>query len=107
MNRPRLAALSLVQSLAAVAYVAGVGTLMFHANQVFGRMERSVVGPIAFLMLFCTSAAVMGLLLFGRPVYLYWEGRKREAIAMALMNVGFFAVITAGTLLFLASRPTP
>jgi hypothetical protein len=106
MNRSRLIALSLLQSLAAVAYVAGVGTLMFHANQVFGRVPRSAVGPIAFLMLFCTSAAVMGLLLFGLPIYLYWEGRKREGIAMALLNVGFFAVITAATLLFLASRPT-
>ncbi|HLC44534.1 MAG: hypothetical protein A2722_01455 [Candidatus Doudnabacteria bacterium RIFCSPHIGHO2_01_FULL_50_11] len=101
MNRSTIAAYSFFQALAAAIYVAAVGTLLFHSNEIFGQLQTPL-GPIAFLMLFSLSAAIMALLLAGRPIYLYLEGRKRESIQTALMNVGFFFLITFIFLLLVA-----
>jgi len=53
-------------------------------------------------MLFVLSATVVGSLVFGRPVYLYFEGKKKEAVALFLYTASFLALITFSVLLGLA-----
>lgn len=51
-------------------------------------------GPVLFLMLFCLSAALVGALLFGRPVYLALSGDKKAALWQAIANIGWLLAIT-------------
>lgn len=39
------------------------------------------------------SAAIMGLLIFAKPVMFYLDGNKKEGIHLALYTVGFLVVI--------------
>lgn len=82
---------SFVHSLIVVAYVTGIATLMFNAEKLFGNMN-SVLGPITILLLFCVSAAVVGLLVFGRPAYLFLNGMKREGVSFLFYTIGYLAV---------------
>lgn len=78
----------------AFLYVAAVAMFMTVAERTFGQHEPGILGPIGFLMLFVTSAAVMGLLIFGGPVMLYIDGKKKEAVRLVGWTVGALAVIT-------------
>lgn len=84
----------LLFSSLAVAYIAGITALMHGMERWVGGREDSVLAPIAFLMLFVVSAATMGMLVFGKPVMLYMDGKKREAVLMAVYTTGCLAVFT-------------
>ncbi|MCA9388937.1 hypothetical protein KC644_04265 [Candidatus Berkelbacteria bacterium] len=92
---------TLPQAIGVTAYVALVSLIMFHAEQLFGEPKDSFIGPIAFLLLFVTSAAVMGILIFGRPVMFYLDGKKKDAIYTLLATVAWLIIITSSTIISL------
>jgi len=63
--------------------------------------EDSVFAPIIMLSLFVLSAAVMGYLFLLYPLQLYFDGKRKEAVASFLQTVVAFAVLT---LIILAVR---
>lgn len=78
-----------LHSLGVVAYIIVVSCLMFNVERIFGGQEDTVLAPAAFLLLFTLSAAIVGLLVFGRPVMLYLDGKKKEALNFAGTTIGF------------------
>ncbi len=93
MNKSKLIKYSLINSLAVTVYVAIVGSLMYYGPQRF-IPTPTVLVPITFLLLFVLSAAVVGLLIFARPVLLYFTGQKKESISLVLYTIGCLAIIT-------------
>ncbi|MCL5774979.1 MAG: hypothetical protein M1333_02075 [Patescibacteria group bacterium] len=77
------------------AYVTLVAWGMTRAEHWFGGQNPGLWGPALFLMLFCLSAAIVGSLLFGRPLYLVLAGKKTEALWQAATNITWLFVITA------------
>ncbi|HTW96676.1 MAG TPA: hypothetical protein VMD74_03425, partial [Candidatus Methylomirabilis sp.] len=67
-------------------------------GKIFGEM-KDLLGPITFLLLFVLSAAITGSLALGRPILLFLENRKVEAIKMFLYTIGWLFIITALALL--------
>ncbi len=94
---------SLFLSALAVLYVAVVATIMRNAQQLFGGGKDSALAPIGILMLLVVSAATMGMLIFGKPVMLYIDGKKREAVAMAVCTIGSLAVFTVLVFVIIAA----
>lgn len=78
----------------ATIYVGLVSAFMAHAEKIFGGKEPGPLGPVVFLLLFVVSAAVMGLLIFGRPIMMYIDGKKREAVELLISTIAFLAAIT-------------
>jgi hypothetical protein len=89
--QPNWGTLAFLHSLGVVIYITFVAYLLQHANQWFGTMTN-IWGPIAFLLLFTLSAAIIGLLIFGRPVYMYLNGKKKEAFSFIFATLGFLFV---------------
>lgn len=88
----KIAKQSLKFSALAVLYVAIVATFMQNASKIFGPDEpKDIFAPVAFLLLLVVSAATMGMLVFGKPVMLYMDGNKREAVTMVIYNIGSLA----------------
>jgi hypothetical protein len=85
-----------------VLYVAAVATIMMNAPRIFGQSMSGVLAPIGFLMLFVVSAAVIGMLIFGKPVMLYVDGKKREAVALVVHVIGNLVAATVILLVVLA-----
>lgn len=84
---------ALLSALGVVVYVSGVAWLMTNGEKVFGKMS-TVFGPVAFLLLFVLSAAVVGALVLGQPVLLYFDGRKAEAVKMFGWIIGWLLLLT-------------
>jgi preprotein translocase subunit SecF len=84
---------SLLNALGTVVYVILVALIMTKASGLFGSMNN-LLQPIAFLMLFVLSAVITTSLIFGKPVLMYWNGEKAEAVKLFLYTVGWLAGAT-------------
>jgi len=65
-------------------------------------------GPIAMLLLLVLSAAVVGLLVFGRPAYLLIKGRTDEAVKTVIGIVAILfllMLIVMGVISMLPATP--
>jgi heme O synthase-like polyprenyltransferase len=98
--RKKLAFFSFFSALGEGIYILLVALVMRNANQWFGNTP-SISGIIAFLLLFVVSAAVSGALIFGKPVLLYLEGKKKEALELFGLTIGwlfiFFVILLLTT----------
>lgn len=84
---------SLINAVGVFVYVMLVVLVMTNGEKIFGQMEN-FWGPVAFLLLFVFSALVCGLLVFGRPIYLWFDNNKKEAVKMLLFTaVNLFVIL--------------
>ena len=79
--------------LGVVVYVTAVVWFMMHAEAWLGP-EDGVTAPILGLLLFVFSAAITGLLVFGRPALLALQGDRSAALRTLALTLG--VLIDAG-----------
>ncbi|MFA6171464.1 MAG: hypothetical protein WCW77_02925 [Patescibacteria group bacterium] len=103
MTNSKLALHSFLHSAGVLVYILLVSVIMRNAEKIFGKTD-TFFSPVAFLMLFVFSALVTGILVLGRPAYLFLHGQKDEAVKFLGFTVGwmFLLVIVAFGLLLLA-----
>lgn len=70
-----------LNALGTAVYILLVVSFIFSLQR-FSNTEDIILIPIAMLLLFVCSAAITGFLVFGKPVMLYLDGKKREAVVM-------------------------
>jgi len=63
-------------------YISFVALLMRNAERFLSNTPDNILAPITFLTLFVLSAAVSGALVLGKPILLYMEGKKKEALQL-------------------------
>ncbi len=102
MKPSKLALHSLLHALGVAVYSMLVASLMFNAESIFGKMNN-FFGPATILMLFVLSAAIVGLLIFGRPVYMYLEGQKKDAVLFVMYTVCWLTIFTVAALSIIAA----
>lgn len=97
---------ALKNSLLTALYVAGVGSFMYFGSQVKIGRANSFLVPVSLLLLFVCSASITGYLMFGKPIFLYIDGKKKEAITLVTHTLIYFSAITvvAITLLLAFTR---
>ncbi len=81
MKNKKIIQYSLIHAVLAVIYVFLVALFMQNGDKIFGKIG-DFVGVAAFLLLFVISATVAGTLVLGKPVMLYIDGDKKEAVKM-------------------------
>jgi len=81
MSCKKITIQALLQASLATLYILLVATFFYYANDVFGQ-EDTFVTPVAFLLLFVLSAAIMGALVLGRPILMYLDNQKKESIKL-------------------------
>lgn len=101
MSNSKLTLQGFLFSLGVVAYVFLVVLVMKNGDTLFGA-TNNLLGPMAILLLFTVSAAITGSLVFGRPIYLFLNGLKKEAVTLALYTIGFLFLETILVLFGLA-----
>jgi hypothetical protein len=82
---------SFLNALGTIAYVSVIATLMQNGEKIFGKMDNTT-GPIAFLTMFVLSTAVTGSLVLGKPILLYLNNQKTEAIKMFIFTLCWLAL---------------
>jgi hypothetical protein len=91
----------LAYALGEAAYIALIASFMQYANQFFGP-ELKILGTVAFLMLFVLSAAISGALILGKPILLYLDNNKKEAVQLFGITLGWifiFLIVLLGILI--------
>ena len=103
MEKKKIIFYGFLHAACAVFYVGLVALVMSRAEKLFDGAPKAL-GTMAFLLLFVVSAALMGLIIFGRPILWYLGGQKREALSLVYYTLIFLIVITA--LIFFAFAVT-
>jgi len=98
MSTNKLPLWSLAHALGVAVYVTLVALVMQNGAKIFGQMNN-LLGPVTILMLFVVSATVTGALVLGKPVLLYLDGQKSEAVKMFGYTVGWLVVLVLASLL--------
>jgi hypothetical protein len=93
MEKIKLLKLGLRNSLATAIYVVIVAMIMYNAQKIFGTM-KSIIGPVAFLLLFVTSAAITGFLVLGQPIMLYVDNQRRDGVQLFIYTIAWLLVFT-------------
>jgi|SRR3989338_4227916 len=94
MPKEKIVKYSFVHSVGVLAYIFLVAILMQNGDKLFGK-NNNVATVMAFLMLFVFSATVVGGLVLAKPVMLYLDGQKKEAVKMLLCTVGWLLILMA------------
>lgn len=81
---------SLLNALGTIAYVSILVTAVLNGERVFGTVNTSIA-PVMFLTTFVLSAAITGGLVLGKPVMLFLENKKSEAIKLFIYTLCWLA----------------
>jgi hypothetical protein len=85
---------ALVNSLLTAAYISCVATFMFYTPQIFANSpQKSPLIPIMLLLLLVFSAGLTGMLVFGKPVMWFLDGKKKEAVSLVFSTLGMLLVL--------------
>ena len=87
MEKSKLILRSFYDSLGAAAYITLVAVLMSNIQKIFGNKPDTFLAPVAMLLLFVLSAAVVGGLILGKPILLYLDGEKKAGIKLFLYSL--------------------
>jgi len=88
------------QALGVAVYCSLVGIFPWKGEEIFGSGPSYFI-PVAFLLLFSTSALVCALLVFYKPYKLFFDGKKKQAIDLVLYT-SIWLVVFFFTFLLLA-----
>ncbi len=91
---------SLVHAFLATAYIFCVAVFVFCADKIIKIDNVPFFGPVIVLLLLVLSAAIMGILIFGKPVLLYLDNQKKDALTLLFSTVGWLAAILFIVILF-------
>ena len=91
---------ALLNAVGVVAYVMLIGWVMATMGRIAAPMEE-FWGPVAFLLLFVLSATIVGALVLGRPILLYLDGEKKEALRTFFYTLGFLLLAAVIIIVYL------
>lgn len=93
MKQPKLIFTGFLDALGVAVYVVVISLILGQGEKIFGMMDN-FLGPVALLLLLVLSAAITGALTLGRPILLYLQGLKAEAIKLFLYTLGWLFLMT-------------
>lgn len=64
-------------------------------------MDNKFLDPVLFLLLFVLSAAIVGMLVIGRPTMMYLNGEKKEGVVLFSYTIGWMIIGLAVIILIL------
>lgn len=86
-------------------YISLVALLLFTVGKYFGdKPDPAIIAPIAFLLLFVISASISGALILGKPVMLYLDGKKKDALQLFSFTLAWLAVFLIVAFIIVATR---
>ena len=89
-KKPSLNFISFLSATGVFIYVTAVSWLLSNAEHFFGNVpEPNFLIPVFMLLLFVVSATVTGSLVLGKPLLMYLDGQKKEAVKLLFLTLGW------------------
>ncbi len=92
---------AIIDSIGTAAYIILIASFIYFLKSSFSDQKDTIITTVSALLLFVCSAAITGFLVFGKPIMLYVDGKKREAISLLGYTIGMLALITIIIFIFL------
>ena len=83
-----------LNAVLAVLYIVFVVLLVTYGPTFVREKPDTILAPIVMLSLLVLSVAFMAYAFFFQPILMYFEGQKKEAVALFTKTLVTFAVIT-------------
>lgn len=103
MKKPDYILKSFIYALGVFVYVLTVAWVLFHAKEIFGEPPGLLI-PVFMLLLLIISATVTGLLVLGKPIYLYLDGLKKEAFVLLSATLAWLVLFLVAVVVVLLLR---
>ena len=84
---------ALLHSLGVLIYTSLIAAFLFNGEKIFGKVN-SFLMPAAMLLLLVLSSAITGALVLGKPILLYLDNQKADALKLFFWTLGWLAIIT-------------
>lgn len=94
---------SFINAAGVLIYVSAVAWLGFNNQMVFGK-PTDFLTPLFVLLLFVISASITGLLVLGKPIYLYLNGLKKEALTLLFATLAWLVLFLITVVVVLLLR---
>ncbi|MFH1142086.1 MAG: hypothetical protein ABIH67_01375 [Candidatus Uhrbacteria bacterium] len=97
MKTKKIIPIALIHALAVFLYTLLISWVMMNGESWFGQMD-GMVGPSLMLLLLVVSATITGFLVLGRPIMLYLDNKKKDALKFLGFTIGWMLVIIVLTM---------
>jgi len=104
--RKKLFKLGFLCALGEVAYIFLVALLFRNFERILGNTPDNILAPITMLLLFVLSALVSGALILGKPILMYLDGKKKEAVELLGFSILWLFIFFAVSLVSLIAVPS-
>jgi len=101
MNKSKIIFYSIANSLGVLAYIFLLVSFLNNAENFFNKPPEILIGTV-MLLTFVLSASVTGLLVLGRPIHLYFNGLKKEALTLLFYTLACLFAFLVVILIILA-----
>jgi len=91
---------SLLNSLGVFIYILAIACFFSNANKLFGAEDKFLM-PVLMLLLLVLSATITSFLVLGKPIMLYLENQKSDAIKLLTYTIGWLAGLAIMTMITL------
>ncbi len=92
MDKKHIIKCGLMNAVGVFIYTSCVVFVMTNIEKVISGTP-GVLGAVMMLLLFVLSATVVGALVLGKPILLYFENKKQEALSLFLATTGWLFII--------------
>ena len=93
MNKNNLIKRAFINAFGVIAYISVFAFAINNLEKLFESKQDTWLSPVLFLSVFIVSACVTGSLVLLKPILLYIEGQKKEAVNLFLYTIGFIALM--------------
>ena len=94
---------SFLNAVGVFVYVALIAWLGFNSQKIFGKTP-SFLAPLFIILLFVVSACITGALVLGRPILMYLNGQKKEALVLFFATLGWLVLFLVVVVIVLALK---
>ncbi|MCF7860094.1 hypothetical protein K9M09_00520 [Patescibacteria group bacterium] len=101
MKKLNLFVRSALSALAVSVYVIFIAWLVSNGDRLFAG-NSDMFGAATFLLLFVISATITGYLILGKPLLLYLDNSKKEALKLFYLTISCLLFIAVLALICLA-----
>ena len=93
MSKDNLIARAFLDALGVAGYAVAFAWIVNHIEQWFGPQEPSWLGFAMFIMIFIISACITASLVLLKPILLYLEGHKKDAVQLFVYTLLFLIIL--------------
>jgi len=103
MKDAKLIKRGILSSLGVFVYISLISLILNNGSRIFGEVDNKLIAPVLFLLTFVFSALVTGSLILAKPIMLFIEGAKKEAIKLLFYTGAslFVLLVITGVALYI------